>query len=239
MLKDIPIVILCGGLGTRLRRLIPDRPKVLVPFHKKVLLDITMELLQKNGFEKIILSVGFMKEQVKEHCEKCGYKVTFSEEDTPLGTGGAIKKALDRHIKTSIFFVMNGDMVFNPNFNDLLDFHTVNGGIMSLFVTGGYIGNGGTVVFLDNQNKIIDWREKTENDAPENIRLNAGTYIMSREVSAFFPQKNSFSLENEVFPKIFRDRCYGLETDIQLIDIGVPERYNSALKMSSQILKTI
>ena len=135
-LKNIPIIVLCGGQGTRLRSVVSDRPKVLAPLGTQTLLDSIIAMLRKAGFKKIILSVGYLKEQVKRYCEKRGYQVIFSEEDEPLGTGGAVKAAL-QHITSNLFFVMNGDTIFNPDFSELYQFHKEKKGFMSMLISRG------------------------------------------------------------------------------------------------------
>ncbi|MDP3661509.1 MAG: sugar phosphate nucleotidyltransferase [bacterium] len=224
VLKNIPIIILCGGKGTRLRSVVADRPKVLAPFGKQTLLDGIIAMLHASGFEKIILSVGYLKEQVKEHCAQHGYRVVFSEEDEPLGTGGALKTSM-RYVDSDVFFAMNGDMIFKPDFSKLLAFHKKRDGLMSLFITRGYQGGGGNVIETDSDDRITNWRERKTNERPESLYLNAGTYVMKKEVSRFFPERKSFSLENDLFPNLFLQKCYVLQTDELFIDIGVPERY--------------
>ncbi|KKU60093.1 MAG: Nucleotidyl transferase [Parcubacteria group bacterium GW2011_GWA2_47_12] len=223
-LKNIPIIVLCGGQGTRLRSVVSDRPKVLAPLGTQTLLDSIIAMLRKAGFKKIILSVGYLKEQVKRYCEKRGYQVIFSEEDEPLGTGGAVKAAL-QHITSNLFFVMNGDTIFNPDFSELYQFHKEKKGFMSMLITRGYKGDGGDVVTTNKNQRIIQWRKKTQYEQPETLHLNTGTYLMKKEIARFFPNKKSFSLENDVFPVLFAESCYGYKTDELFIDIGVPERY--------------
>ncbi|TSC73243.1 MAG: nucleotidyl transferase [Parcubacteria group bacterium Gr01-1014_70] len=231
-LQHTPIIVLCGGQGIRLRSMISDRPKVLAPLGEQTLLDNIIAMLHAAGFEKIILSVGYLKKQIKSHCWARGYQVVFSEEDEPLGTGGALKSAM-KHIDTDVFFVMNGDMIFKPDFSRLLSLQRERNGVMSLFVTRGYQGDGGTVIKTDSANRIVHWRERKPEDKPEKLYLSAGTYFMKKGIARFFPNSKSFSLEKEVFPALFSEPCYGYRTDELLIDIGVPERYALAQKLFS------
>ncbi|TSC84144.1 MAG: nucleotidyl transferase [Parcubacteria group bacterium Gr01-1014_17] len=230
-LRNIPIIVLCGGLGTRLRSVFVDLPKILASMGDKTLLDMIMTMLTKAGFEKIILSVGYLKEQVKAHCEERGYRVVFSEEDEPLGTGGAVKRALHFTNGAERFFIMNGDMVFSPDFNALCAFHNEKEGILSMALTKSYRGDSGNIVEMDETQRVTGWRKKTDADANGTFHLNAGIYIVNRKIAKLFPDKSAFSLEDEFFPTLFRRHCYGFRTDEILIDIGVPERYRIARKM--------
>lgn len=230
-LRQIPIIVLCGGLGTRLQGVLRGMPKILALIGDKTLLDITMSMLTNAGFGKIILSVGHLKKHIKKHTEKHKYQVIFSEEEKPLGTGGAIKKAFGHIGDAPQCFIMNGDMIFSPDFNALRAFHNKKGGLMSMMLTRSYIGVGGNVVHTNKADRIIGWRKKTDADAHGMSHLNAGTYIVNRAVTELFPNKSAFSLEDEFFPTIFRQPCYGLETDSIFIDIGVPERYRMAQRI--------
>ena len=229
-LRNTPIIVLCGGQGTRLRSILSDRPKVLAPIGNETLLDIIVRQLREHGFESIILSIGYLKEQVKKHCAQFSYPVRFSEEDKPLGTGGAVRVALD-HVDADRFFVMNGDMIFNPDFGELFRFHQEKGGVVSMALTRRYVGSGGNVVTMNEEGRIVGWREKTDADNGESVHLNAGTYLIERPATRFFPARKQFSLEQDFFPLVFNERCFGFETGAEFIDIGVPERYQTALHM--------
>ncbi len=99
--KDIDVVILAGGKGTRLQSVISDRPKSLAPVAGRSILNHIIDHVADSGFRSIILSVGYMKDALREHITKCSFpnelKIVFSEEEIPLGTGGSIKKRLRRH----------------------------------------------------------------------------------------------------------------------------------------------
>jgi len=230
-LKEIPVIVLCGGLGTRIQAVLKNRPKVLAPIGGSTLLDIIIGMFIKTGFEKIILSVGYLKEHIKEHIEKNNYRVILSEEEEPLGTGGALKKALDYVGDARHFFVMNGDTVYRPNFALLRTFHERRNALMSMALTRRYVGSGGNVVIIDETKRVIGWRLKTEKDQPEELPLNAGTYLFDSAVSKLLPKKQKFSLENDLFPTLWQHNCFGFETDDIFIDIGVPERYKMANEM--------
>lgn len=229
-LRQTPIIVLCGGLGTRLQNVLVGKPKILAPIGDKTLLDIIISMLSKAGFEQIILGVGYLREQIKKHTEQNNYRVIFSEEEEPLGTGGAIKAAL-HFVHSEQFFVINGDMIFSPDFSLLHRFHRAKNALMSLVITRGYVEDGGKVITVDENNRVTQWRDRMANDQLEKIYLNAGTYLMEKEVMRFFPEKKTFSLERDVFPTLFSETCYGCKTDGVFIDIGVPERYELVRKM--------
>lgn len=229
-LSSIPIIVLCGGQGTRLRPAVCNRPKILAQLGAQTLLDLTMHMLRRVGFSRIILSVGYRREQIKAHCKIQGYAVEFSEERAPLGTGGALKAAAAR-LGAPCFCAMNGDMIFDPDFHALYRFHRSQNSMLSIALTRPYGGNGGSIVELDAFQRIVAWREKTELGIHRRTALlmNAGVYIFEKKLLNYFPKKQSFSLEREVFPFLFTQLCYGFVAGTECLDIGTPERYAHAL----------
>src|SRR3989338_6709612 len=225
-LEKIDAVILCGGLGTRLRPVLGNEiPKVLAPLGEKILLDITLERLREAGFKRIILAVGHLKEQIKLHLtsEK---GVVFSEEDEPLGTGGALKKALPR-VKSGTFLVINGDMLFNLRFSEFLDLHVKNQNLMSMAVAKknrddvGNIGVGADF-------RIAYFKEKTGGAGASQDFMNVGAYFFEKEAAELFPAGDKFSLEYDFFPEIIKTgKCMAYKASTQVLDIGTPERYAS------------
>ncbi len=224
MLRDVPIIVLCGGLGTRLRDVLPDTPKILAPLGDKTLLDGIFSSLTKAGFTNIILSVGHLKEQIQRYVAKKRYPVRLSVEEKPLGTGGAVARAL-RLVRAPRFCALNGDMFFQPNWEELLRFHARAKSIASLFMTRWYAGNGGHVLMMGKEGRITAWREKNNEDKPDKIYINAGAYCMEAVIARAFPSTDTFSLERDVFPALIPDQLAGLKTKAPLIDIGTPERY--------------
>ncbi len=226
-LSDTDVIILCGGLGERLRPVIPDKPKVLAEIGDRAFLDIVMEFLLPYGFKNIILSVGYLKDQVINHFkyfDACN--ITFSEEDSPLWTGGALKKA-EPLIKSNPFIVMNGDSICKVNLREFFEFHMKNKALLSIvLVQSDDVKEYGSVK-LDETNKIMSFREKVQ-DSTDSM-ISAGIYIMQSDIFSYMPGQNRFSLEKDVFPHIISKGCYGFLTESGLIDIGTPERYGKAI----------
>jgi len=225
-LEKIDVVILCGGLGTRLRPVLGDEiPKALAPLDGKTLLDITLERLRDAGFRRIILSIGHLKEQIKRHLF-LDKNIIFSEEDEPLGTGGALKRTLPR-IKSGTFLAMNGDMLFSLRFSDFFDFHAKNKNLMSMAVAEknredvGNIGVGADF-------RIAYFKEKTGGAGASRNFMNVGAYFFEKKAAEFFPAEDKFSLEHDFFPEIIKTgKCMAYRVATPVLDIGTPERYAS------------
>ena len=221
-------VILCGGLGTRLRPISGDLPKVLMPFAGKPFIDILIESLLPFGFRRFILCVGHLQEKVRAHFSMRDYEVIFSEEAEPLGTGGAAKNARPL-ITGSSFLLLNGDSLCPTDLHGFHDFHVRKGGVLSIVLTRPLSENAYGVVELNRENRIVAFHEKT--GARKGSFINAGIYLAERGIFDLMPEAARFSLETDLIPAVLPHGCYGLVTDAELIDIGTPERYARALKL--------
>ena len=117
-------IILAGGFGTRLKKVVSDVPKPMAKINKEPFLSLLIKYLKKQNIKKVILSVGYKKERIinfyKNNFE--GVEILYSIEETPLKTGGAIKKALN-YVKEKEVFVLNGDTFFDIDLNDMKNFH--------------------------------------------------------------------------------------------------------------------
>lgn len=228
---SLDAIILCGGLGERLRSVISDRPKVLAGMGggNKVFMDIVLETILQYGFKNIILSTGHLKEQIRNrymHYHHNACNITFSEEDMPLGTGGALKNA-ERLVKSSPFLVMNGDSICNVNLTEFIEFHVNRDSFLSMVLVRSDEPEDYGNVEIDDLTRITGFKEKCPTRKPSLI--NAGIYLMQRNVFSDMPEKTGFSLERDFFPNILDRGCYGFVTESELIDIGTPDRYRNAV----------
>lgn len=228
--QNIDSIILAGGLGTRLRSVVSDRPKVLAPIGNKTLLDHVMDHLFSHGLHSIILSVGYMKEKIREHIERQIFPesitISFSEEEYPLGTGGAIKKALAL-ASSDIVLILNGDTFFPIDYRRLFESHL----LMNADITIGLrqienVSQSGSVI-ADTEGKIIGFNEKTG----ENKKgvMSGGAYLFRKNIFDNFNLPDAFSIEKDFFEKhIHSVKARGLIFDDYFIDIGIPENYQKA-----------
>jgi len=228
--KNIDVLILCGGQGTRLRPVISDKPKILAEIGGKPFIDILFDTLASHGFHRIILGVGYLREQIMSYFQakpRKDFKIEFSEEETPLGTGGAVKKAKSL-IKSDNFLVINGDALFSVDFEKFYKTHLDKKALLSMVLVEAADDSSdyGRVVLADTGG-IMSFNEKIYNK--ENL-ISAGIYFMRKDVFGFMPSKDSFSLEYDFFPKIL-GHSYGFVNEGKFIDIGTPERYLKASRL--------
>lgn len=244
-LDDIDVVILCGGFGTRLRSVVNDRPKVLAKIGNRTFIDILIDNIKIYGFKNIILCVGYLKDQIKNHFNNNykDYNIRFSDENTPLGTGGALKNAMSL-INSDPFMVMNGDSICKTNYQDFYNFHINKNAILSMVLTKSKMHQDFGNVILDQSQRIIKYQEKEninyikdEMGNKDKYLINAGIYLMRKDIFSYMPNNDQFSLEYDFFPKLIdknnsgdtinsiNNKCFGFITECELIDIGTPERY--------------
>lgn len=226
--KNIDVVILCGGLGTRISDIFPDTPKTLLKFKKNTFLDILIEELNSFGFKNFILAVGHLKEKIKNHKfnSSKNLKIHFSQENIPLGTGGALKNA-EKFLKADVVLVINGDSFCKVDYLDLINFHIDKKSLITVVLSKKTRRKDGGNVVLGENEKISRFSEKKG----KGLLINAGIYLMNKEVFKLMPGGKKFSLEYDFFPKILKKGCFGYRVDADLIDIGTPQRYKKAQRL--------
>jgi len=226
-MKDIDVIILCGGKGKRLGSLVKDTPKPMLYINKKPFLERIIEYFSSFGFKRFILCAGYKSEVIKDYInnyKKKDIEIFISIERKLLGTAGAIKNA-ENLIKKDIFLVTNGDTYCEVDFMKLIDFHILKGAIATIVVKkSDYTDDYGNI-FLDKQNKIISFLEK---EKKTNL-INAGIYVFSKKILEFIPKNIYLSLEYDIFPNLIKKHTvYGFITDGFFIDIGTKERLEKA-----------
>ena len=191
-------IILAGGRGKRLRPITDKIPKPLIPINNKPLIERTIKYLKKYGITEIIISSGYKSNLIEKFLRKnknFGCEIIFSIEKTPLGTGGAIKKAL-KHVKDESFVVLNGDIVTNIDLKKILK--------KSNTIAANELKTKFGTMNIKN-NKILKFNEKKD---VTDVWMNPGIYHLSKNIEKLIPKKGS--LEGLVFPKMTRNKT--LET---------------------------
>lgn len=218
------VVVLCGGLGTRLQDIIDDRPKPMAEINGKPFLDILIEYVARYGFVRFILCTGYKGDFIRRHYEnKKGRLIFFiSEEDQPLGTAGAIKNA-ETFIESDTFLVLNGDSLCEIDLIDFIKFHVGKKASISIALTTMKNPADYGVIKLDKDQRIIRFSEKLP--AEETTLVNIGMYLFVREILEEIPPREKSSLEHDLFPRILDRGVYGYLTQKKLVDIGTPERF--------------
>jgi D-glycero-alpha-D-manno-heptose 1-phosphate guanylyltransferase len=215
-------IVLAGGMGTRLQPLVEDVAKCMAPVAGKPFLEYLLNLLETAGFTHVILALGYKHETVETWLASydSSMKITVSVEDTPLGTGGAVKMALSQ-AKQDIVFVFNGDTYFELDYGAFLQHHVEKKARASIALKQMYQFDRYGKVEINDDARIVCFAEKQYNDSGF---INGGVYILNRDALENFTGK--FSLEKDFFePEVNTGKLAGFPSNGYFIDIGIPEDY--------------
>ena len=218
-------IILAGGLGTRLRSVVSDRPKPMALVEGKPFLEYVLQGLKKSGIDDIIFAVGYKGGMVEEYFgdgSRFGIRARYAYEEELLGTAGAIKNA-GKYVTDEQFFVLNGDTFYQMDFGDLSRIQQEKNLEMALVLRGvPDISRYGAARLTDGL--LTAFNEKNGNTGAGTI--NGGVYLMKRALLDEIPE-GKVSLENECIPRWMQEgrRLGGIVNDGYFIDIGVPEDY--------------
>ncbi|WP_083261356.1 nucleotidyltransferase family protein [Crocinitomix algicola] len=226
MLKQLEIdeiIILAGGLGTRLRSEIGAIPKPLAPVCEKPFIVHLLDYLAHQQLKTVILSVGYKWEMIKNVIGDAykGMKILYSVEKEPLGTGGAIKLALNQ-TKRKHVLACNGDTLFTINLNDLKKIHLENNSLCTLALKPIKNTDRYGSVQINEKQKIIGFTEKQFQDT---ALINGGIYCLNKShFNKITPQKE-FSFEKEFLEIHCNENLYGSVQNTYFIDIGIPKDF--------------
>ncbi|MGA2462879.1 MAG: nucleotidyltransferase family protein [Thermodesulfobacteriota bacterium] len=227
-MNPVDVIILAGGLGTRLQQTVPDVPKPLAPINEKPFLDILLAFLNRWDFvERVVIAVGHMSDKVIQRYKDTdlyNFEVYFSIEEKLLGTGGAIKKAL-QHTATDNILCLNGDSFIDVDLYSVVEYHAKHSATMTIVVREVENTDRYGAVNLDGHNRIKKFTEKNEGGSGGYI--NAGMYLFKRDLFDDV-QGEPISLEKELLPVFLKKGVYGYIASGKFIDIGIPETYKMA-----------
>lgn len=236
-MRDMPdAIILCGGSGTRLRSVTGELPKSMAFVAGRPFLELLFDQLIQNGLKRVVLAVGYGRDLIRSHFthQSLPLDISYSEELSPLGTGGALRNAVG-HLRSETALVMNGDSYTDASLTSLVREHETSGADASILVVNADGRDDCGFIRLDDQQRIRSFEEKSV--VSQSKYLNAGIYVMSRDLLATIQPQTQLSLERDVFPSwldagrvihasIFAGNC---------VDIGTPERYRSAQQLLSGV----
>ncbi len=234
-LLDMPAVLLVGGMGTRLRAVLPSTPKPLASIGKKSFLELLVRQLRSQGIRHLVMCTGYLADQIeREFGSGAAWDVViqYSQESQPLGTAGALKLAQPYLSDVPDFLVMNGDSFIEIDFSRLARFHRARGGLATLAVRQVDNAHRYGTVQVDAGDRVTAFLEKSGGDSPGLV--NGGVYIFNRAVFEQIPE-GSASLEKDVFPRILGQNVYALEQDGMFIDIGTPADYLRAQRLCDRL----
>lgn len=218
-------ILLAGGLGTRLKSVVSDRPKPMALIEGKPFMEYVIHELSRHGITDIIFAVGYKGSMVEEYFgdgSGFGVTVSYAYEETLLGTAGAIKNAA-RFMKEDQVFVLNADTFYQIDYSRLAKLKEERALDMVLVLRlVPDVSRYGQAVLEDGW--LTGFNEKTNEAKPGTI--NGGIYLLTKDMIDDIPE-GKVSLENEMIPKWLEEgkKLGGIVNDGYFIDIGIPEDY--------------
>jgi len=224
-------LLLAGGLGTRLRPLTEDLPKPMAPLANRPWLEHLLLHLKKEGIEQFVFAVKHYPEVIQRHFgdgRRFGMEIQYAVEKELLGTAGAIKNA--ESLLSDQFLVINADVVQMAPLRPILEFHRNHPGAVTIGLTRVEDPSAYGVVELTDTGEITRFVEKPpRHEAPSNL-INAGIYIMEKEVLKYIQPDREVSIERETFPLLIEKGIgvYGTVIEGYWMDMGTTDRYRQA-----------
>ncbi|HEG2606850.1 nucleotidyltransferase family protein [Campylobacter sp. W0066.1] len=223
--KNNKIIIMAGGLGTRLRPLTEDIPKPMLKVGDKPILEIIIEKFKKQGFFHFILCVNYKAQTIEEYFKDgsdFGVSIEYIHEQKRMGTAGAL--SLIKDIGDEPFFVINGDVIVNVDFNAMVKYHIEKKSLATMGVREHFIQNPYGVIECNDENQIVNIKEKPK----QYFLVNSGVYVLDPQILHNIPKNEFYDM-----PSLFEDivdytkkYCYLIED--YWIDIGRHEEYQKA-----------
>ncbi len=233
--QDTKAVLLVGGLGTRLRSVLPSIPKPLASVGDRPFLELLVRQLRYQGIRRLVLCTGYLAHEIENELSDgstWGVRIEYSKEPYPMGTAGAVKFAAPLLQDSSDFLVMNGDSFMEIDFRQLMHFHSKSGGIASIAVLRMKNELRYGMVQVTAECRVSGFTEKTDGD-PTGF-VNAGIYVFNRRILEQIPEGPG-SLETDIFPKLLDHGVYASEQHGVFIDIGTPEDYARAQELCGRL----
>jgi len=226
MIKEA--IILAGGLGTRLRKVVKDIPKPMAEINGRPFLVYLLKYLSLQGIEKVILSVGYKHEVIINYFGSNfeNLKLIYSIEEAPLGTGGAIKKSLN-YLDSEEALILNGDTLFEVNLHKFYNLYKTYNTYLSIALKKVKNPDRYGIIEIDKNFKIKKFYEKGI-QKKEGL-INGGIYFLNKVFFASLKMPNFFSFERDFLEKYYQNYdFYGFPCEGYFIDIGIPEDYEKA-----------
>jgi D,D-heptose 1,7-bisphosphate phosphatase len=222
-------VIMAGGKGTRIAELARDIPKPMIKIKGKPILEYEIDCLVKAGLRDILIVTGHLSDSITSYFrngDTFGAHISYFQENTPLGTAGALFKCADT--LTDSFILLNGDIIFDIDFSRLIAAHAKKNALATLAAHPNSHPYDSALLVTDAESRIIRWMNKEDGRLYYKNRVNAGIHILTKEMLAI-AKKNIGSekvdLDRDILkPGIDTGRIFAYDTPEYIKDMGTPER---------------
>jgi NDP-sugar pyrophosphorylase family protein len=225
------VFILAAGLGTRVRKLGYDLPKVMLPVGDKPLLQHHIELFRDQGFDELIINLHYLPEKIRGYFgdgRSFGVRITYSFERELLGTAGAVKQ-MAHLLRDHRFLVFYGDNLVRMQFAPLIDFHCQRGALASLALFESEEPWTGGTVETDADGRVVSFVEKPDRASVRTNLISAGIFVFEPPVVDEIPEGFA-DFGKDVIPGLLAAgrAVYAMSPGAYIRDIGTPERFARA-----------
>lgn len=234
-------MILVGGKGTRLRPLTDDCPKPILPVLDKPCLEYFIDSIAEAGITDVILACGYKSEKMAVALgdgSKQGISITYAYEDHPMGTGGAVKLLEDR--LDDIFVVVNGDVFIDLDLEKEIEEHYSKKADVTIALTTVENPCEYGIARQDDDGRIMEFKEKPKPEEVFSNLINAGVYIVNKEVLRYIPEGVMYDFSKELFPLIMSKgyRIQGHSLNGHWRDVGRPsDLIDANLEMADRLYR--
>ena len=224
-------VVMAGGEGTRLRPLTSNQPKPMVPIVGKPCMEHILELLRRHGFQDVIVTVAFLPQAIRSYFgngDSLGMEVSYSVEESPLGTAGSVRLAAGRLDDT--FLVISGDALCDVDLTRLVEFHREKKASVTIGLKAVENPLEFGIVVTDDEGRVERFLEKPSWGQVFSDTINTGIYVLEPEVLRHVPTDRPYDFSKELFPLLLEmgRPIYGCVLDGYWQDIGNLDQYRQA-----------
>lgn len=224
------VVIMAGGKGTRISSVASDIPKPMILIDNRPILEHELLNLKAQGFNEIIIVTGHLGNIIENYFKdgsKWGIHIEYYHESTPLGTAGSLYDLKD--VLSDDFLLLNGDIVFDVDFEKMIAFHTSKKADATLLTHPNSHPYDSALIITDENKKVLKWLNKEEPRTIYKNRVNAGIHIISRSViEKTLSHPGKYDLDRDILkPLVSFGNVYAYDSPEYVKDMGTPERYYS------------
>ena len=228
-------VILAGGMGTRLRSIVSDRPKVMAEIAGRPFIEWLVLSLRQSGIRHILISIGYLGQSIVDYFhdgKDWGVSIQYSMECRPLGTGGALRQCLPL-LSPGPILVLNGDSYCHVNYQEYMDWYGQQKRAGSLVLVRVPRPERFGQVEMTDAGIISHFQEKgIRTDSPW---INAGVYIFSPHILQGVSREEPLSLERDILPKWVNRGLWGFPISGEFVDLGTPEGFHETQELFSTL----
>lgn len=224
-------LVLVGGEGTRLRPLTLTQSKPSLPLVDRPFIRFMVDWLARHGVTEVVMACGFRADDLRSALGDGvagGPRIAYVEEEEALGTAGPLRLAAAADLLGDRFMVLNGDVLADLDLTALQETHGDRDAVATLALYPVDDPSSYGLVRRAPDDEVLGFVEKPDPGEIDSDEINAGAYVLEREVLDLIPAGRAVSIEREVFPRLVGNGLYGRRLDGYWMDIGTPERYLQA-----------